>query len=245
MKLKKEWFEEWFDSPYYHLIYKHRDDFEAAEFLNKVAALLNIAPQAKVLDLACGKGRHAIHLSKLGLDVIGLDLSQKNIANAHVMSNEKLHFYVHDMRNMFRSNYFDFIFNLFTSFGYFKNNSDDLRVLQNVNKSLVKGGNFIFDFLNIEHIKHLKETIEEREEEGIHFKIRKHIRQGSVIKSISFQHLGVDYEFEEQVKLIDQETFKTYFKKADLEIIHTFGDYNLNPFEMKHSDRLIIIARKN
>lgn len=243
--LQKEWFEAWFDSPYYHVLYKHRDEQEAAAFLDRIASFLKMPPQSRVLDLACGRGRHAIHLSKLGFDVIGLDLSEKNIAQANVMSNNRLHFYVHDMRNLFRSNYFHYIFNLFTSFGYFDRNSDDLRVLHNVSNSLQKGGYFIFDYLNVEKVKFSGEVVEQKQQDDILFTIRKKEVNGRILKSIDFSHHGVDYHYEEKVKLIALPVFESYFKTAGLEICHVFGDYFLNSFNRDASDRLIIIARKS
>jgi SAM-dependent methyltransferase len=244
MMLQKEWFEAWFDSPYYHILYKHRDDQEAASFIDRISSLLNINFGAKVLDLACGRGRHAIYLSQLGYDVIGLDLSEKSIARANAMSNDKLHFYVHDMRNLFRSNYFDYIFNLFTSFGYFERDNDDLRVLQNVSKSLVKGGVFIFDFLNVGKIQFEGEVVEHKQEDDIQFAITKREQHGRIVKSIEFNHQGMDFHFEERVKLISLATFEQYMKASGLEIMHLFGNYELQDFNEQQSDRLIIIARK-
>lgn len=243
--MQKEWFEEWFDSPYYHILYKHRDEEEAALFLDRIIALLQIPPNSKVLDLACGRGRHAIHLNKSGLDVIGLDLSEKSIAHANVMSNDKLHFYVHDMRNIFRNHYFDYIFNLFTSFGYFEHDSDDVRVLQNVSNSLKSGGYFIFDFLNVGIVKFFGEVKEKKVEDNIEFTITKKEMDGKIIKTIEFNHMGMDFSFDEKVKMIDFDTIKNYFSKTELTIKYVYGNYNLDNFDENKSDRLIIIAQKN
>ena len=76
------WFKDWFNSPYYHLLYANRDNKEAAEFIDKLIDHLKPAPGATMLDVACGKGRHSIHLAEKGFDVTGIDLSEESIAEA-------------------------------------------------------------------------------------------------------------------------------------------------------------------
>ena len=120
-KPTQNWFASWFDTPYYHILYKERNYREAQIFMDNLTHYLNLPEKAKVLDLACGKGRHAIYLNQLGFEVIGADLSENSIAEASKNSNSSLQFQVHDMREKF-DDQFDAIFNLFTSFGYF----DDL-----------------------------------------------------------------------------------------------------------------------
>src|SRR5436853_6516213 len=63
---KREWFESWFDSPYYHVLYKERDDLEARSFLDSLIGYLNPAPGSTILDVACGKGRHSLYLNQKG-----------------------------------------------------------------------------------------------------------------------------------------------------------------------------------
>ncbi|MBC7524978.1 MAG: methyltransferase domain-containing protein, partial [Flavobacterium sp.] len=115
----KTWYASWFDSPYYHILYKDRNYREAQIFMDNLTRYLNLPEKAKVLDLACGKGRHSIYLNQLGFEVTGVDLSENSILEAKKNENESLHFNVHDMRNPFHQK-FDAIFNLFTSFGYFE-----------------------------------------------------------------------------------------------------------------------------
>ena len=117
--IEKDWFESWFDSPYYHLLYSNRDEREADLFIKNLINYINPSTKSKILDLACGKGRHSKVLADLGFDVTGIDLSENSIVSAKKMENESLHFYTHDMRFPFRANYFDYTFNFFTSFGYF------------------------------------------------------------------------------------------------------------------------------
>ena len=151
MTNKKKWFESWFDTPYYHLLYKHRDDKEAHKFIKNLMQFLRIDIDQNILDLACGKGRHSIFLNKLGYRVTGVDLSSQNILQAQKYSNPRLNFGIHDMRNQMDSK-FDLILNMFTSFGYFDSDDDDKMVLSAVKNSLNKDGIAVIDFMNTPYI---------------------------------------------------------------------------------------------
>jgi len=124
----KEWFASWFDSPYYHKLYDHRDYSEAELFISNLITYLAPPKSSRALDLACGKGRHSAQLAKNGLKVTGVDLSQESIDHAISLNIDNTSFYTHDMRKPFRINYYNYIFNLFTSFGYF----DALDILMHI-----------------------------------------------------------------------------------------------------------------
>ncbi|HRN98840.1 MAG TPA: methyltransferase domain-containing protein, partial [Flavobacterium sp.] len=130
-----QWYASWFDTPYYHILYKDRDYHEAQLFMDNLTGYLNLPEKAKILDLACGKGRHSVYLNQLGFDVTGADLSANSIAQASQHQNPTLHFKVHDMREPFEEK-FDAVFNLFTSFGYFDDDNDNLRTLKAIHESL-------------------------------------------------------------------------------------------------------------
>ena len=70
----KHWYSSWFDTPFYHILYKDRDDKEAQSFMDALTYYLNISQNSTILDLACGKGRHSLYLNSIGYDVTGLDL---------------------------------------------------------------------------------------------------------------------------------------------------------------------------
>src|SRR5439155_8599597 len=118
-------FESWFNSPYYHVLYKERNEKEAHSFLDMLIHFLRPMPGAKILDVACGKGRHSLYLNQKGFNVTGFDLSPENIDYDLQFQNDTLSFFRHDMREIFRVNHFDYVFNLFSSFGYFKEESDN------------------------------------------------------------------------------------------------------------------------
>ena len=241
----KEWFGEWFDSPYYHILYKDRDHQEAQLFIDKLIDYLQLEKDAKIMDLASGKGRHSMYLNKKGFDVIGLDLSSANVKYANKKSNERLQFFEHDMRNLFRREEFDYVFNLFTSFGYFETQEENQLAIKNVADGLKSGGKLVLDFLNPYKVIHHLVPEEIKIKESIEFHITKNVdEQGYIIKNIKFEDDGKLYMFQEKVKAIRKKEFLTYFEKAGLEVEVIFGDYDLNPYDCDNSERMIFIVKK-
>ncbi|HEX8515549.1 MAG TPA: methyltransferase domain-containing protein [Bacteroidia bacterium] len=242
----KDWFAEWFNSPYYHTLYKHRNYDEAESFISVLIDFLKPSPGARFLDLACGKGRHSVFLNRKGFDVTGLDLAEESIRHAKTFENDRLHFYVHDMRKLFRTNYFDYTLNLFTSFGYFESERDERATIEAVCKGLKPGGTFVLDFFNSEKvIASINNDEKEITVDGITFRISKRVHDSFIIKQIRFNAGGKDHLFEERVKALKQSDFERYFSSCNLKILHLWGNYNLDTFDPQGSDRLIIVARKD
>lgn len=240
-----EWFEDWFDSPYYHLLYSHRNDEEANLFMQNLLDTLNPPKDSRILDLACGKGRHAQFIATKGHDVIGIDLSGNSIAEALHKSIPNLQFFEHDMRFPFRINYFDYVFNLFTSFGYFNNHRDELNTIKSIALNLKPEGKVVIDFFNAEQvIKMTSIGSEQKVINNIVFDWQKSIVDNNVIKEITVTDDGVRHQYKEQVRLLALADFESYFNHAGLILTATYGDYNLTPFDVSHSERLIMVAQK-
>lgn len=242
--MQKNWFESWFDSPYYHLLYNHRDYSEAEYFITQLFAFLSPQKNSKILDLACGKGRHALQIHQLGNDVLGVDLSPKSIKAANKMKEEGLSFETGDMRELHYTSHFDIVVNLFTSFGYFQQEGDNVKVINSIAKALKPKGTLVLDYLNV--VKVEKELpIEHKVKRGnITFKVKKAIKDSFIVKDISFEENSETYVFQEHVKRFTVKHFQEIFSSCNLEIQHVFGDYDLNVFDEKTSDRLILIAKK-
>lgn len=241
---REEWFGTWFDSPYYHILYKHRDNTEARFFMDNLASRLQILPKHKIMDLACGKGRHSIYLNQKGFDVVGLDLSEHSIAHAQKFGNERLKFVEHDMREIYAHNQFDFVLNMFTSFGYFETEQEHITAIQAIAASLKSGGKLIIDFFNTSKV--LDSLVDENKtvSKGITFYQTRQIIDGAIVKTITFEDEGKHFEFQEKVKAFTESDFRRFFKLAGLETIHLFGDYKLNPFNPNESERMIFVAEK-
>jgi SAM-dependent methyltransferase len=244
MQVEKTWFASWFDTPYYHILYKNRDEKEAQQFITKLLNFLQLPAYSQCLDLACGKGRHARFLSENDLHVTGVDLSQNSIAQAKKMEHERLYFEVQDMRENFCENRFDAIFNLFTSFGYFDHQDDNLKVMQSARKMLKEKGVFIIDFMNTHKvIKHLvKEEV--KVVDDITFNLIRKYDGEHIFKHITFTAEGVHHNYTERVQALQLNDFENLLHQAGFIIEQTFGDFDLNPYQKETANRLIIIARK-
>ena len=205
---------------------------------------LDLKQGARCWDLNCGKGRHSVYLNKKGFDVIGTDLSEESIKEAQRSENNTLHFYKHDMRNLFYANYFDAVFNLFTSFGYFKHKHDDEQVFQSVAKALKPGGLFVVDFFNASCVKANIKYEDEKKICDVSFHIKKHLENNIIIKEIVAEDKTGKHYFKEEVKLLTLEDFSALAQKAKLKLKHNFGNYSLQPFDKNSSDRLILIFEK-
>jgi SAM-dependent methyltransferase len=240
--MQAQWFESWFDSPWYPILYSHRDYSEAESFIEQLLAALTPQADAKFLDLACGRGRHSVFIHQHGFDVTGLDLSAASIADAMQSATEGLRFDVHDMRQPIDGQY-DYILNLFTSFGYFAHKQENLQVLQHVAKSLASGGTFVLDFFNVEWVLQQMVAAQEITREGVHFSIRKRFEDGFILKSIHLQDGAATHNFEERVQGLSLADFEQLFEQADLEIEEIWGDYDGNAFVVSSSPRLILFAR--
>lgn len=238
----KDWFTEWFNTKYYHILYKDRNDNDAQLFMKNITEYLRLPKTAHILDLPCGKGRHAVYLNSLGYQVTGADLSENSIQEAKKFENEKLQFYVSDMRAPIEQSY-DAIFNLFTSFGYFDDDHEDLLILKNIKKALYKNGVFVFDFLNATFVKKHLVTEEVKIIDGIQFDINRAIKNGFIYKNISFFADEKQHEFTEKVKYLDVKKMIDYLENVGFSIEHIFGDYELTDFNESTSNRLIIVAK--
>lgn len=239
-----EWFETWFDSKYYHILYKNRDDKEAQAFIDTLLNEIGLDEGASILDLACGKGRHSIYFSSLGYQVKGVDLSPNSIEAAKNNENENLSFEVKDMRTPFTEDEFDLVANLFTSFGYFDDINDNLEVLNSIETMMNEDGHYVIDFMNVEKVLRTLVKEEEKEIDGILFKISREHIDGYIVKNIEVIDNGESFHFQEKVQALTIDNFKELISKTDLIVDGFYGSYDLNVFDADTSDRLIIVGTK-
>ncbi len=239
------WFETWFDTSYYHELYRHRDEEEARVFIATMVMYLELRAGERVLDLACGKGRHSRELQKHGLEVVGLDLSKNSIQEAKIYESEDMVFDIHDMRKtLVKYGKFDAVFNVFTSFGYFTSRDEDVKSLKNVAKALVPGGQFVQDYINAAAVLDSLPEKGEKVVEGLRFTWHKYLKNGYIIKDIEVTDSGEIKKFQERVKIYSIEELKDIHKEAGLKVMAEFGAYELDPYNEKTSPRIILISEK-
>jgi SAM-dependent methyltransferase len=210
--------------------------------MDNITNYLNLPEKAKVLDLACGKGRHSIYLNELGFDVLGADLSENSIEEASKSKNDTLHFKVHDMREPFEEKY-DAIFNLFTSFGYFEKDEDNLTTLIAIKESLSEYGFAVIDFMNVHQVVNSLVPEETKTVEGIDFHLKRCLKDGHIYKEIDFEDNGQKFHFTEKVKALTLQDFEALMEEAGIYLLDIFGDYKLKKFYKNESERLIMIFK--
>ncbi len=244
--MQHDWFENWFDSPYYHKLYFERDKQEANAFIEKLIQHLKPPVPSTMLDVACGKGRHSRQLASYGHDVTGIDLSEQSIQEALLSSTDKLNFYRHDMRLPFWIHYFDYAFNFFTSFGYFRTQRENDNAIRTIASSLKKNGIFVMDYLNThfseDHLIHKSEkTVDD-----VQFIITKWFDEDFFYKKIEVldEKLTEPLVYNEKVAKFTLGDFTDMFAYQGLRIKEVYGDYDFSRYDVKKSTRLIMIAEK-
>lgn len=242
---KKDWYENWFSSAYYKVLYQDRDELEAEQFVETLLEHLQPIQGSKMLDIACGEGRYAKQLSGHGFDVTGIDISYYSIGKAKKHENDQLHFLVHDMRFPFYINYFSYAFNFFTSFGYFASNRDHEMAAKSFASALKKDGLLVIDYLNTTYVLNNLVPEETIEKGGLTFHIKRSLINNHIVKDIKFADKeGVEHHYAERVAAFSLSDFLRIFKKADMTLVGTYGDYKLNNYDPANSQRLIMIFKK-
>jgi len=237
---KSEWYLDWFNSPFYHLLYKERDSSEATYFMNNLINKLQIDKNSSILDLACGRGRYSLYLSNIGHKVTGIDISKENISEAKKNESDKLNYILHDMRYPLNQK-FDLILNLFTSFGYYEKDTDNLSVIKSIKSNLETDGQAVIDFFNIDYIL---DNLVEKEEKNIDktkFIIHRYLENDLLVKDISILLNNKSYKFQEKVKAYRMDDFLAMFKNCNLKLKEIYGGYKLNSFNKNSSNRLIMV----
>ena len=244
--ITRDWFREWFDSPFYHKLYFERNEKEAADFIHRLLTLLMPPAGSFLLDVACGRGRHARILSEQGFDVTGIDLAPDSIAYANNFANDHLHFYVHDMRRLLCTNCFHYAFNFFTSFGFFETQREHLNAVRMVSTALKPKGVFVLDYLNATYVRANLVPNETRTIGDTTYAITrwcdgKHFYKRIVIGD---KTLESPLEYTEQVAVLLPADFEALFQPNRLQILQLYGNYQLAPYDAQLSRRLLIIAEK-
>jgi SAM-dependent methyltransferase len=246
MSLAGNWFRDWFNSPYYHQLYFYRDEKEAAAFVDNLLNYLNPALNNRMLDVACGRGRHAIILAARGFDVTGIDIAPDSIEYAKQFENDNLHFYEHDMRLPFWINYYDYAFNFFTSFGYFRTEREHFDAMRTISNAIKKNGIFVLDFINTHYAEEHLVPESTKEIDGVIFNMKRWSDDKHLYKKIFIEdkNINKNCEYTERIAKISLTGFTKMFSAYNLEIQQMFGDYDLHEFDKKTSPRLILVAKK-
>jgi SAM-dependent methyltransferase len=242
-----EWFEQWFGEEY-HALYPHRDDEDARRAVALIRRVVTWGNGDRILDLACGPGRHAAELERLGGHVIGFDLSRAMLRRARERTRARL--VRGDMRALpFRDGSFALAVNLFTSFGYFLDDAEHGLVVRQVTAALVPGGHFVLDYLNAEHVRRTLQLSEKANARLGNGERRNEVRVtrriGSdgrfVIKEIELRDEG--RRFQERVRLFGADELSALLTDAGLRVAARFGDYEGGPAG-PNAPRVILVGAR-
>jgi SAM-dependent methyltransferase len=236
------WYKEWFGTRYYALLYGHRDEGEAARWVRSILDRWEAPAGTRLLDMACGRGRHAYHFAQAGLDVTGIDLSPESIAEAkrHVPNGR---FLVHDMRVTVEPGAFDLITCLFTSLGYSLDPQDDKATFRAVAANLRPGGRFALDFMNSRWVLDRLVPEETLVRDGVRFHISRTMVDGVIVKRIGVEDADQYHEYEERVRALMPETLEAMAVDAGLIVEDRTDGPDLTPYDPQASQRFVLWTR--
>jgi len=237
------WYRTWFGTSYYKLLYGHRDQDDAHVWVRMILDKLKLVGGAEVLDMACGRGRHARWFMEAGCRVTGIDISPESIADARKAVPGGA-FVVHDIREPFATERYDLVVCLFTSLGYFETPGDDQRAMAAAASALRPGGWFVLDFMN--SAKVLRDLVAEEcvQAEGVRFTITRSVEQGQIVKRIGADDHGEMHRFEERVTALMPAQLETLIVAAGLVVRDRTDGPVPNPFDPERSERLVIWAQR-
>lgn len=241
-----EWYKQWFNSGFYHKLYFQRNDTEAQHFIENMLAYLKPQKNCRMLDVACGRGRHSKFLASKGYNVTGIDISFESIAYARQFETANLQFYQHDMRLPFWINYFDYVFNFFTSFGYFNTSREHNDAMRTITQGLKPTGVLLFDYLNVHYaedrlVPHELKTIDNTSYEIVRWDDEQFFYKKITVTDAALQEPLV---FTEKVAKFNLGDFTEMLSFQNMQITDVFGDYELNSYDIRATPRMIILAKK-
>ncbi len=237
------WYKDWFGTRYYALLYGHRDETDAAHWVRSVMARWHPEPGSRLLDMACGRGRHSRYFAEAGLEITGIDLSPESIAEAS-RNVPNARFIVHDMRVPLEPDYFDLACCLFTSMGYTKDRQDDRAVFRAVATNLRPGGRFVLDFMNAAAVLQGLIADEVVTREGVMFHITRAVEDGVIVKRIMVQDGSERHSFEERVLVLMPEELEQMALDAGLVVVGRTDGPDLQPFDPLTSKRFVLWTQR-
>jgi SAM-dependent methyltransferase len=239
----KDWFKDWFNSEEYLNVYEHRDNDDAQKLLDLIIRETNLARNSSVLDAACGAGRHSMNLMLRGFKTTGFDLSKLLLKKAKcdaALQNIEIDLFCADIRNIYLRKKFDLIINLFTSFGYFDNDSENFCFVKTAFDLLNEKCYYVLDYLNANYVINnlVPETIRESGDKKI--VERRRIEEGRVVKEITVYNGIKKNSYLESVRLFSKEKIIREIEKIGFNVDKLFGDYSGSVFNENESPRLIL-----
>lgn len=242
-------FDSVFDTRLYMKFYSTALDERAENEFNFIKDVLELKPKQKLLDLACGYGRHTNRFAKLGCEVIGidkytgfLDIAKKNAKKMGV----KINYIAGDMRELDYTDEFNTVTLLFTAFGYF-DDDENYDVLKRIFKSLKVGGQFMLDIQNKDNIlRSFRDT--SIEEVGDELMISRHTYEpstGRMINNRFYISEGRKIDSSHFVRVYSVPEISMILESVGFKIESIYGGYDKEmTVDVPKSRRIIVVAKK-
>lgn len=245
----QKWYEESFGEDYL-LIYRHRNREHAESEVQNMLQWLKLPHQSHILDLCCGTGRHALTFANANYRVTGVDLSSILLQVARKSDpNNRVTWIESDMRalpnqSMFTEG-FDAVVNLFTSFGYFDDDSEQMKVLLQIRRALKSNGQFVIDLMNASYTAENLVPFSRRVEQGAVISEMRQIEKGFVVKKIVIQEANrPPRHYTERVKLYSAEALTAMLNEAGLVLDSIYGSYDGQIYDPRLSSRMIMTGHR-
>jgi SAM-dependent methyltransferase len=238
------WYEQWFDADEYDLVYQDRDENEARALIDLIEAKTLLSGGSTVLDVGCGRGRHAVDFAARGHVVTGLDLSPKSLEAARERAKQagvQVSFVRGDMRSAIGSQ-FDLVVNLFTAFGYFEDEKGHQQSVDAMAASMTPDAWLVQDFLNPPFLRDSLVSADVRYAGDTEIRQSRRIQNGRIRKRIEFLKGRSTHSFEESVALLELADFERFYSAAGLQLEFVVGDYAGGPHGPS-SPRTILFSR--
>ena len=245
--MNSEWYKNWFNTQEYLNVYQHRNESDAEEHVKLILENVKISTKAKILDMACGAGRHAILLARKNYNVTAVDLSDNLLSIAKQTADEEnlsINFVHSDIRKFNSTDSFNLILNLFTSFGYFETDEENFSTLNKAYDLLADNGYFVLDFFNSEFLTQNLVEYSEDSFDDAEIHLYRKIKDKRVTKKIVITKNGNVSEYEESVRMFTKDELDSAITKIGFDIYKTFGDFLGGEFDKLSSPRLIMICKK-
>ncbi|MCC6143711.1 MAG: class I SAM-dependent methyltransferase [Candidatus Hydrogenedentes bacterium] len=238
------WYTTAFDS-LYPVVYAHRTVEAAAPEAAFAQACVRLGPSDRVLDLACGSGRHLVHLLKATPHAVGLDYSPDLLRLARRELGPGIALIRGDMRRLPFRSAFDCITNFFTSFGYFTEEAENLAAAQQIAAALRTGGRFFIDHACLDHVLATLVPQSQRKHQAFVITEERWIDAGmrvNKVTRVSRQGKSVT-EYQESVQLYTPEGLRNLLQRAGLVVDACYGDYDGSSVDPGRP-RMIIVGHK-
>ena len=220
----------------------------AAEEVEQVLTLLDLQAGAKVCDLCCGVGRHSLELARRGFEVTGVDRTARYLARARARVKDEglnIEFVEADARSFSRPEAFDVVLNLFTSFGYFENDDDNRKMLENIYASLKPTGRLVVEIMGKEALARVFRERDWHElDDAILLEERKLSEDWRRIENrwILLKD-GRQHERRFSLRLYSAVELKDLLKQCGFRQVDIYGSLGGQPYD-QNAKRLVVVARK-